>query len=135
MCKFSGKTDNFVFLNLNLPKNWSEFQKSKSRFGISISKIPWEPIFSQDGQLLFFRPKFREFAQLRAIFGSNNVRELGGGWDELVEGGWSKVEVGASGWKWVQGLVIPFLYSTMNKLLKLFGFWLAPCRSSLHRYV
>ena len=63
-------------------------------------------------------------------FGSNNVRELGGGWNELVEGGWRKVELGASGWKWVHGLVIPFLYSMMNKLLKLFGFWLAQCRSN-----
>ena len=46
----------------------SEFQKYKSRFGISTSKIPWAPIFSLNGQLWIFWPKFWEIAQLRTIF-------------------------------------------------------------------
>ena len=46
----------------------SEFQKSKSGFGINTSNIPYVPIFSQNRQLLIFRPKFGEIAQLRAIF-------------------------------------------------------------------
>ena len=46
----------------------SEFQKSKSWFRISTSKIPCVPIFSQNEQLWVFWPKFREMAQFRAIF-------------------------------------------------------------------
>ena len=42
-------------------------QKSKSGFGINTSNIRCVPIFSQNGQPLIFRPKFGEFAQLRAI--------------------------------------------------------------------
>ena len=76
-----------------------KFQKSKSGFGISNSKIPCEPIFNQNGQLWIFRPKFGEIAQLRAIFWFEYYwgccRELGGGWNELGGGGWTLVEVGA----------------------------------------
>ena len=46
----------------------SEFQKSKSKFGISTSKIARVSIFNQNGQLRVFRPKFEEMVQLRAIF-------------------------------------------------------------------
>ena len=77
----------------------SEFQKSKSGFGISTSNIPCVPIFSQNGQLLIFWPKFGEIAQLRAIFWFKYCwgccRELGGGWNELG-GGWN--ELGGAGW-------------------------------------
>ena len=66
--QFSDKTDNFEFLGPNLPNLVSEFQKSKSGFGINTSNIPCVPIFSQNGQLLIFRSKFGEIAQLRAIF-------------------------------------------------------------------
>ena len=69
--QFSDKTDNFEFLGPNLPKNGllgSEFQKSKSGFRINTSKIPCVPIFCQNGQLIIYWPKFREIAQLRAIF-------------------------------------------------------------------
>ena len=104
--------------------------KSKSGFGISTSNIPCASIFSQNGQLLIFRPKFGEIAQLRAIFWFKYCwgccRELGGDWNELGGGGWSWVEVDMSwvqvdgagwgwvevdgvGWSWVHGLVIPFL--------------------------
>ena len=97
----------------------SEFQKSKSGFGINTSKIPCVSIV---------RPKFGEIAQLHAIFWFKYCwgccRELGGGWNELGGGGWSWVEVEMSwvdvdgavwscmevdgaGWRWVHGLVIP----------------------------
>ena len=83
----------------------SEFQKSKSGFGISTFKIPCVPIFNQSGQLLIFRPKFGEIAHLRAIFWFKYCwgycRELGGGWTELGVGGWYWVELGAGGWSWV----------------------------------
>ena len=76
-----------------------EFQKSKVGFGINTSNIPCVPIFSQNGQLLIFWPKFGEIAQLRAIFWFKYCwgccRELSGGWNELGGGGWSWVEVGA----------------------------------------
>ena len=46
----------------------TEFQNSKSGFGINTSKIPYLPILSQNRQLLIFWPKFGEISQLRAIF-------------------------------------------------------------------
>ena len=75
----------------------SEFQKSKSEFRINTSKIPCVLIFSQNGQLLIFRPKFGEIAQLRAIFWLKYCwgccRELGGGWNELGGGGCTVTKV------------------------------------------
>ena len=75
----------------------SEFQKSKSGFRIYTSNIPCVPIFSQNRQLLIFRPKFGEIAQLHAIFWFKYCwgccRELGGDWNELGGGRWSWVEV------------------------------------------
>ena len=50
------------------------------------------PIFSQNGQLLIFWPKFGEIAQLLAIFGSNIVEGVVESW---VEAEMSWVEVGA----------------------------------------
>ena len=88
VCQFSGKTDNFDFFGPNLPKNGfrgSQFQKSKSEFGISTPKIPWEPISSQNEQLWIFRLKFGKIAQLREYFGSNNV--------ECVAESWIKAEM------------------------------------------
>ena len=91
----------------------SEFQKSKSGFIINTSKIPCVPMFSQNGELLIFRPKFWEIAQLRAIFWFNYCwrccKELGGGgwswvevemrWVEVDRTGWSWVEVDEAGWR------------------------------------
>ena len=106
----------------------SEFQKSKSGCGISTSNIPCVPIFSKNGQVLVFWPRFGEIGQLRAIFWfkccRGCCRELGGDWKELGGGGgsweevemswvevhgagWSWVEVDGAGWSWVDGLVIP----------------------------
>ena len=70
----------------------SEFQKSKSGFGIITSNIPCVSIFSQNGQLLIFRPKFGKIAQLRAIFW---FKYCWGCCRELGRGRWSWVEVGA----------------------------------------
>ena len=99
--QFSGIRDNFEFLDPNLPKSkflGSEFQKSKSWFRINISNIPCAPIFSQNGQLWIFWPKFEEIAQLHAIFWFKYCwgccRELGRGWNGLDRGRWSLVEVG-----------------------------------------
>ena len=97
--------DNFKFFGPKFAQIWilgSKFPKSKSGFGINTSKIPCEPIFSQNGQLWIFQPKFGEIAQLRALFWFEYCwewcRELGGGWNELSGGGW----------RWVHGLVISF---------------------------
>ena len=67
--QFSEKTNNFEFLSPNLPKNkfWS-WNFKKSRFRINTYDIQYVPIFSQNGRILIFRPKFGEIAQLRAIF-------------------------------------------------------------------
>ena len=116
--QLSDKTDNFNFLGPNLPKNG--FWGQKSGFRICTSNVWCVPIFSQNGQLLIFWPKFGEVAQLRAIFWFKYrwgcCRELGGGWNELGGGGWSWVdvemscvEVDGAGWRWVHGLAINFL--------------------------
>ena len=87
---------------LKFPQKWIlgwEFQKFKSEFGISTSIIPCVPIFRQDRQLLVFRPKFGEIAQLRAILWFKYCwgccRELGGAGWRLKWAGWWWVEVGA----------------------------------------
>ena len=94
--QFLDKTNNFEFLDPNLPKNGflgTEFQKSKSGFGINTSNIPCVPIFSQNGQLLIFWLKLGEIAQLRAIVWSKYCwgccRKLGGDWNKLGGGAWS----------------------------------------------
>ena len=70
-----------------------------SEFGINTSIIPCVPIFSEEGQLLIFRSKFEEIAQLCAIFWFKYCwgccRQLDWDWNELSGGGWSWVEVGA----------------------------------------
>ena len=91
--QFSDKMDNFEFLGPNLPKNgfWGRNFKNLS--------LDSESIFSQNGKLLIFWPKFGEIVQLRAIFWFKYCwgccRELGGSWNELGGGGWSLVEMGA----------------------------------------
>ena len=116
--------DNFEILDPNLSRNgfWGQNFKNLSLDSESVSlrhfvhqfsdktKIQvWfrnhhlqntiVSIFSQSGQLLIFRPKFGEIAQLNAIFCFKYCwgccRELVGGWNELGGGGWSWVELGA----------------------------------------
>ena len=74
----------------------SEFQKSKSGFGINTSKMPYVPILGQNGQLLIFRPKFGDIAQLREYFGSNIVEGVAESW---VEAEMIWVEVSVAGWR------------------------------------
>ena len=49
------------------------------------------PIFSQNGHLLIFWPKFEEIAQLRIIFGSNIVEGVAESWVD-AEMGWVEVD-------------------------------------------
>ena len=52
----------------------SNFQKSKSEFGISILVIPCTPIFGQNGQLWIFGPKFVQKSILGAEFQKSTSR-------------------------------------------------------------
>ena len=86
MHQFSGKTDNFDFFGPKFAQKkilGSEFQKSNSESGMNTSNIPCMSIFTQNGQLLIFQPKFGQIAQLRAIlwfkYCLGYCRELGGG--------------------------------------------------------
>ena len=69
----------------------SEFQKSKSGFGIKILEILGAPIFSQNGQLLTFWPKFGKLPNYVQYFGSNIVEGAAESW---VEAEMSWVELG-----------------------------------------
>ena len=99
--QFSDKANNFEFLGPNLAKNgfWGQNFKNLILDLKSTPPLYHVSIFSQNGQHLFFRPKFEEIAQLRAIFWFKYCwgccRELGGGWNELGGGGWRWMEVGA----------------------------------------
>ena len=120
--QFLNKTDNFEFLGPDLPKNGFWVRNSKN---LSLDSELTPPIYHVC-QLLIFRPKFGEIAQLRAIFWFKYCwgccRELGGGWNELGGGGWSWVEIDMSwvevdgaGWSWVHSLVIPDIYCVVPK--------------------
>ena len=54
----------------------SEFQKSKSGFGMNTSNIPCVPIFIQNGYFLTFWPKFGELPNYVQYFGSNFVESV-----------------------------------------------------------
>ena len=75
----SDKTDNFEFLGPNLPR-------------ISNSKTPCVPIFSQNGQLLIFRPKLGKLHNYMQCFGSNIAEGVAESWME-AEMGWMEVEM------------------------------------------
>ena len=68
--QFSDKANNFEFLGPNLAKNgfWGQNFKNLILDLKSTPPLYHVSIFSQNGQHLFFRPKFEEIAQLRAIF-------------------------------------------------------------------
>ena len=96
--QFSYRTDNFDFLAPNLPKIgfWCRnFENQSLDSETNTSNIPCVPIFSQNGQLLIFRSKFREIAQLRAIFWLNIVEGVAEKW---VETEMSWVEVDGTEW-------------------------------------
>ena len=85
LCLFGPKFDQKWIL-------WSEFQKSKSGFKISSSKIPCEPIFSQMGNSEFFGLNLGKLPNYLRCFGSNIVEGVVESW---VEAEISWVEVGA----------------------------------------
>ena len=63
--------DNFEVFGSNLPEEMDlglKIQKTNIGIRISILDIPCVPIFRQNGQVLFFQPKFGKTAQLHAIF-------------------------------------------------------------------
>ena len=120
--QFSEKNKQLWIFDPQFAQKWilgSEFQKSKSGLATNTSKISSVPIFSQNGQLLIFWPIFGEVAQLRAIFWFKYCwgccRELSGGWNELVGGGWSWVELGGGGWSLVE--VGARFSNTLKKLI------------------
>ena len=76
----------------------SEFQKSKSGFGINTSKIPCVPIFSQN------LGKLSNYVQ---YFGSNIVEGVAESWVE-AEMSWVEVEMSWEELDGVHGLVMPF---------------------------
>ena len=91
----------------------SEIQKSKSRLGINTSNKSCVPIFSQNGHFLIFGLNLGKSPNCVQYFGSNVVAGFAESWVETgmswleVEMSW--VEVDGAGWRWVHGLVIPFL--------------------------
>ena len=94
----------------------SEFQKTKSGFGISSSKFPNGPILSQDRQLWIFGPKFGKIAWYMQYWGSNNVEGVA---ENRVEAQmiWVEVEMGwveGVGWSWVHGIVTPNFKNTFQ---------------------
>ena len=111
MYQFSGETDNFDFFGPNLLKIdfGSEFQKSKSGFGISTSEFPEMSIFKQNRQPSIFWPKFGEIAWYVRYWGSNNVGGVAGSWVE-AQMSWLDVDearfrlkwAGGDGWSWVE---------------------------------
>ena len=73
-----------------------EFQKSKSGFGISTSKIPCEPIFSQLGNFDFFGLNLGKLPNHMQYFGLNIVEGVAESW---VETKMSWVELDGAGWR------------------------------------
>ena len=101
---FSQHGELWLFL-LKFAKKWIlkwEFQKSKSRFGISTSKIPCVPIFNQRGQLRFFSVKnLRKLHNYLQYFGEGVAESWVEGdmsWVE-TEMGW--MELGGTRWRWM----------------------------------
>ena len=99
MCaNFQAKRTILIFLVQISPKtNFGlGFQKSKSVFGISTSKIPCVATFSQNGQICVFGLNLDQLPNYVQNFGSCKVEE------SKKEAGMSWMEVGGGGWRWVQ---------------------------------
>ena len=77
----------------------SEFQKSKSGFGINTSKIPCLLIFSQSGNFEFFGLHLGKLSNYVSYFGSNNVESVAESW---VEAEISRVGVDGAGSSWME---------------------------------
>ena len=97
-----------------------EFQKFKSVFGMSLSKIPCVPIFSKNGELA--QQELLNYVRYFGPWGC--CKELGGAWNVLGGDGWSWLKVDRAGWRWVYGLeklqnyICLYLLGKNNKPLK-----------------
>ena len=112
MSQFSGKTDNFDFFDLNLPRN--EFWDQNLEI-VSLDSELAPPIYRKC-QISDKTDNF-EFFDLNLgpnhvpYFGSYNVAGVAENWVEAeknwVEVEMSWVEMDGAGWRWMHGLVIP----------------------------
>ena len=57
--------------------------------------MPYEPIFSQNGQLWIFGMNLAKLPNWMQYFGCNNV-------EGVAEAGMSWIDVDGAGWKWVE---------------------------------
>ena len=102
-----GKTDNFVFLSPNLPKNgfcgWNfknlslDSESLPPRYHVSQFSVKMD-------KFEFFGLNLGKLPNYVRYFGSNIVEGVAESW---VEAEWSCVEVDGAGWSWVHGLIIP----------------------------
>ena len=111
VCQFPDKTNNFVFLGPNLPKNGFWGRNFKNLSLRSESAPPRHHV----SQFLVKMDNFQFFAQNLGklsnyvwYFGSNIVEGVLESW---VEAEMSWVEVDRAGWRWVHGLLILFHWS------------------------
>ena len=101
MCQFSGKTNNFDFLDPNLTKNefWGRNFKNLTLDSESVPPRYHVCQFSIKVELNLGKlPNYVQY------FGSNIVEGVAESW---VEAEMSWVEVDGAGWRWVHGLIIP----------------------------
>ena len=84
-----------IFPKIGFGVRISKAVPPRFRIRFRTSKIPCVPIFSQNGQLWIFGPKFGQIPQLYAIYYcSNDVESVPESWVEVRGSGWSCVEVG-----------------------------------------
>ena len=104
--QFSDKTDNFEFLGPNLPKNgfWGRNFKN-----LSLDSESALPIY----HVCQFLVKIDNLFDLNLGKLPNDMRY--GIAESWVEAEMSWVEVDGAGWRWVHGLVIPFIFRTFQK--------------------
>ena len=114
MCRFSGKTENFDFLDPNLPKN--EFcGRNFKNLSLNSELAPpnyHECQFSvKMDNFEIFGLNLGKLPNYVRYFGSNNIERVAESWVETemswVEVNMRWVEVHGAGWRWVHGLVTP----------------------------
>ena len=111
--------DNFDFLGPNSPPKkkilFSKLRKSKSRFGITSSKISCVSIFSQNRQVWFFSLNLGKLPKCVRYFGSFNVASVGKIW---VETEMSGVDVDGAGWGECMAWQYPILYIIFSRIYR-----------------
>ena len=110
VCQFSGKTDNFVFFDTNLPKSgfWARnFENLSPDSESSTSSYHVKRSIDKTDNL-------GELPNYVRFFGSYNVEDVAGSWEEAemswVEVGgarWRWEETDKAEWRWVHSLAIP----------------------------